>query len=302
MKFLLCIFISTFCVFTQARFLSLDDLIDSTTNKGISLRFLPQTAEQGHVDAQLELAGVYLRAHYNKKNIEKASDELRQSFYWFTEAANQGNADAQTILGTIYCCSNSWNFKARKDFIFQSPLVKKDWATAFYWFEKAAEQGHPEAQYRMASMLLEGTVIEKKTAKGMALLRTLAEKGNEEAQVDLCEAIIFDGLYKHQDELMETVNTIKKLANQGNADAQTILGLIYSAGGIEYILKDHPLFSEYLFPVDYERAYYWFKKAADQDEENAISMMLVLELENKILLDEKRVQKPKENLGLSSVR
>ena len=296
MKFLVCIFLSVFCVFTQARFLSLDDLIDSTTNRGISLRFLLKSAQQGDANAQLELAGVYFRGHYSKGLGTQVSDELKQSLYWFTEAANRGNADAQVILGTIYCCSNSWNFEAKQGFLFKSPLVKRDWAKAFDWFNKAADQGNVVAQYRVASMLLEGTVIEKNMARGLALLRTLAENGNEEAQVELWGAIIFDGHYVSQSELTETVDAIKKLAEEGNPDAQFILGLLYSASGLEFISKDHPHFPVHLFPADYDKAVYWLTKAADQGEEKAISMLLVLVFEEKISLGVKLMKKLEKNL------
>ena len=152
MKFLVCIFISVFCVFAQAqdrKFLSLDRLIDGVTNK-IPSYTLIGLAKQGHSTAQLELATIYLKDHYTVEDTTKVSDDLKQSLYWFRKAAKQGNAKAQTILGTIYCCSNSWNFRAKEGFFFKSTLVEKDWAEAFRWFEKAADRGHPEAQYRIA--------------------------------------------------------------------------------------------------------------------------------------------------------
>ena len=153
MKFLVCIFISFFCVFAQAqdrKFLSLDRLIDGVTNKRPPYTLLG-LAKQGSTEAQLTLAGVYLKEHYDKENTTKASDELKRSLYWFTKAANRGNTKAQTILGTIYCCSNSWNFRAKEGFFFKSTLVEKDWEKAFRWFKKAAARGNPEAQHQIAA-------------------------------------------------------------------------------------------------------------------------------------------------------
>ena len=155
MKFLVCIFLSFFCVFAQAQeFLSLDDLIDNMiTGIGMDSRTVVKrlkAAEQGDTNAQLELAGVYFRAHYSKELGGKVSDELKQSFYWFEKAAKQGNPEAQTILGTIYCCSNSLDFRAKKGFFFKKPLVYKSYPTALEWFEKAADQGNSEAQHQIA--------------------------------------------------------------------------------------------------------------------------------------------------------
>ncbi len=48
------------------------------------------------------------------------------------EAAEQGNADAQFLLGACY---------------YKGKGVEQDHAKAVYWFEKAAEQGYVYAQY-----------------------------------------------------------------------------------------------------------------------------------------------------------
>ena len=95
-----------------------------------------QAAEQGDTDTQLTLAGVYLKEHYDKENTKKVSDELKQSLHWFKKAAEQGNPEAQTILGTIYCCSDSWNFRAEGGFFFKKPLVEQDREKAVYWFSR----------------------------------------------------------------------------------------------------------------------------------------------------------------------
>ena len=180
MKFLICIFLFTFCVFTQAQaqdqFLSLDDLIaeyipydalfEALTSEEIAPHIL-QEAKQGNQYTQLKLAGVYFRKH-TLKNSTSVSEDLKRSLHWFKKAARQGNAKAQTILGTIYCCSNSSNFRGntrrsiRKRLSLsnrsplssnKSPLVEERWVEALRWFEKAADQGNPEAQRRVAFAL-----------------------------------------------------------------------------------------------------------------------------------------------------
>ena len=146
MKFLLCIFISTFCVFTQADPLSsLYELItESRLIEEIDLRML-QEAKQGDSYAQAKLAFFYYKEHIDLKNKTKASKELEQSFYWFKKAANQGNVHAQVMLGWAYCCAEDDDFRAKKGFFFKTPLVKEDWAKAAYWFNKSAGQGNPQA-------------------------------------------------------------------------------------------------------------------------------------------------------------
>ena len=155
MKFLVCIFIFTFCLFTEAQSsipTSLNQLIEMYAKSGdiypSPLRIVQ--AEQGDVETQLAIAGVYFRQHSALKKNTKVSLQLQRSLYWFKKAAKQGNPEAQTILGAIYCCSDSWNFRAEKGFFFKKPLVYKSYPTALEWFEKAAEQGNSEAQHQIA--------------------------------------------------------------------------------------------------------------------------------------------------------
>ena len=159
MKFLVCIFISFFCVFAQAqdrKSLSLDSLINGVTNK-IPSDVLNELAKQGHSTAQLELATMYLKDHYTVEDTTKVSEDLERSLHWFTKAAGQGNAKAQAILGTIYCCSDSWNFRARKEFP-SPPLVRKSLNLAWSWLQESADQGNTEAKHQLA--VVENELVE----------------------------------------------------------------------------------------------------------------------------------------------
>jgi TPR repeat protein len=55
----------------------------------------------------------------------------KQAVYWYQKAADQGYAEAQSILGVMYA-----NGKG----------VLKDDKQAVYWYQKAADQGLAEAQ------------------------------------------------------------------------------------------------------------------------------------------------------------
>ena len=175
MKFLVCLFLSFFCVFTQARGIFASILEDDSSNikasleaagmdpevymkidpdvllqkalekegdprAGMDIGALLPAAEQGDAHAQFELAITYLAKHITLNNNKKVSKELKQSLYWYKRAAEQGSARAQIALGSIYCCSNSSTFEAEKGFFFKSPLVKKDWVKAFRLFKKAQDQ------------------------------------------------------------------------------------------------------------------------------------------------------------------
>ena len=65
------------------------------------------------------------------------SETTTTSFYWYSLAANKGNAVAQCILGNAYMNGHG---------------VKKDVEQAKHWYTKAAEQGHGDAVKRLKEM------------------------------------------------------------------------------------------------------------------------------------------------------
>ncbi len=78
---------------------------------------------QGHVDAQYQLAAMYRSGRGVAKDHEKAA-------YWYRKAAEQGHAKAQYNLGGMF--ENGWG-------------VTEDSGAAIAWYRKAAAQGHDKA-------------------------------------------------------------------------------------------------------------------------------------------------------------
>ena len=295
MKFLICIFVFVFCMFTQAerlseqpdKLLSLGHLINKYTTANYGIKPSPsliKAAEKGHSTAQLELAGVYFRKHSTFKNNKKASEEIEQSLYWFDKAAEQGNAKAQAILGTIYCCSNDENFRSKKGFFTKLPLVTENWYEAFYWFKRGTNLENLDAKYQLAHMHLSGIRVEKSSKIAIDLLRLLTNEGNKQARVNLNMTII-GSHHGSQEDLIEAFYSIERLARMGNVGAQKALGTIYIASEDDSILKEAPDFPKHLFPVDYKKAVYWYKKAVDQGSIVALLLLEELEKDKKVVLD-----------------
>ena len=61
-------------------------------------------------------------------------------------------------------------------------LAASDYASQAYWYRKAAEQGHAEAQYNLGIMLHTGDGIPQDKAQGVQWLRKAAAQGYPEAQ------------------------------------------------------------------------------------------------------------------------
>ena len=88
----------------------------------------------------------------------------------FTVLADQGNWEAQLILGKMYMLGQG---------------VPKDSELAIKWFRAAATQGDSEAQFFLGSMYL---LPQKNIGEGLKWLRLSADQGEQDAQFLLGKA------------------------------------------------------------------------------------------------------------------
>ena len=61
----------------------------------------------------------------------------KRAVYWIEKSAQQGDAKAQFVLGSMY---------------FLGDVVSKDDKKTFYWYKKSEEQGDAEAQFNLGVM------------------------------------------------------------------------------------------------------------------------------------------------------
>lgn len=102
---------------------------------------------------------------YEQKEFAGALKEL-------TPLAEQGNADAQLLLGEMYMKGQG---------------VVKDSEQARKWFRRSGEQGNADAQFFLGAMyLLPG----KDIIQGVKWLRLSAEQGQQDAQLLLGKAYL----------------------------------------------------------------------------------------------------------------
>ena len=279
MKFLLLALF--FCGFTQARGIpvSLSSLIREYTLE-ISAETTPppyflSRAEEGDAKIQLLLAGIYFKAHSEIPIADRmaSTEELEKAYHWFKKSAEGGNKEAQTILGTIYCCANSWDFRIKnKGFFFKSPIVKMDWDKAYHWYEKAANQDHPEALYRLSNLHLLGLKVDRRMLYDNIYpdLQFLAKNGNKEAilALNLITLLLSSNPREvYSTELIGAANSIGKLAHEGYQEAQLALGTLYMLGKdnliSDSVLHYHRQYPTDLIPVNYSTASYWYVQAKD---------------------------------------
>lgn len=116
-------------------------------------RLLEQAAAEGDVDAMLDL-GDFLGGELGPGNDPQAAER------WYERAALvSGRADAQNRLGVLLDRSRRY-------------------AEARIWYERAAAQGHANAQFNMAMLHRRGQGAERSDAAAMGWLERAAAQGD----------------------------------------------------------------------------------------------------------------------------
>ena len=130
---------------------------------------LKAAAEQGKVEAQVNLGNMYAKGEVVPQNYIEA-------VRWFRMAAEQGDAAAQLKLGYMYDTARG---------------VPGNNTEAVRWYRTAAEQGLAKAQYYMGLMYYGGTVgAPQSYVEAARWFRMAAEQGDVEAQLGL--ALIYE--------------------------------------------------------------------------------------------------------------
>ena len=113
---------------------------------------------------------------------------------------------------------------------------------AFFWIQKAADQGHAEAKIAIGKFYLQG-------------LREIASRDKYP---------IFYSI--NPQEIQQGVDLLEEVAQQGDAKIQ------YAVGDLLYNLS-HKKNGE---PEYKDRGLYWMQKAADQGHAEAIEVLIIL--------------------------
>lgn len=88
----------------------------------------------------------------------------------YRQAAEQGNADAQILLGNMHASGQG---------------VPRDYAEAAKWYRRAAEQGNADAQYNLGMMYANGQGVPRDSSEAAKWCRNAADQGHGDAQYDL---------------------------------------------------------------------------------------------------------------------
>ena len=115
-------------------------------------------------------SAITAQADFNAAKHAYDQAEYATALKDLTPLAEQGNADAQALLGTMY---------------FKGQGVPKDFRLALKWYQAAADQGNPQGQFQIGAAYLNGIGVAKDGAQALKWLRLSADQGNSDAQLFL---------------------------------------------------------------------------------------------------------------------
>jgi TPR repeat protein len=143
------------------------------------------------------------------------------------------DSDAQVNLGLMYANGQG---------------VAQDDSKAFYWFHKAADQGHATALFNLGVMYANGRGVAQDDSKAFYWLHKAADKGDATALFNL--GVMYANGQGVAQDYSKALYWLEKASEQGESDAQYAIGMMYARGdGCE---------------EDIEKALYWFNQASDQ--------------------------------------
>ena len=197
--------------------------------------------------------------------------DREQAVKWCSEAAEQGDADAQFILGHCYffgcgvivnCEQSAEGYKFRFLWCLMNDSTK-DYAEAVKWYRNSAEQGNANAQFMLSQCYFFGLGVDKDYAKAVEWLHKSSALHSAammalDHYADLGKRYFY-GLGVDKDYEM-AADWYHKSALLGDATAQFMLGLCYFSG---FGVKKR----------DLKQAVEWYCKSAKQGHANAQFML-----------------------------
>lgn len=188
-----------------------------------AIEWYTKATKQGCIDAQYRINSIL--------EEKKLSETIKNHI----EAAEQGNAFAQWLLGELY-------LNGKGDFI-----------NAMKWYTKSADQGYAAAQFSLGCLYYEGSYVKEDLLKAVELFTKAAEQGNRDAQFELGRC--YKNGFGVEIDYVKAIEWYTKAAEQGHPMAYFNLGICYENGdGIEQ---------------DLHKAAEWYSKAAELGVENA---------------------------------
>lgn len=196
-----------------------------------ALTLYSKAGEQGFALAQRSVGFMYANASGVAQDLAKAAN-------WIHQAADRCDVDAQFALGTMYSKGQG---------------VERNEAESRRWFQTAAAQVHPDARARLQDVAGFGGGASARDDRHNLTASDYTESRYIETLLLGHESDVVDAFLRQEYPIV--LETLRPLAERGEASAQTLLGYMHRAGlGVERADS---------------AAVEWYRKAAEQDDANA---------------------------------
>ncbi|CAI3940111.1 unnamed protein product [Commensalibacter communis] len=142
-----------------------DSKNDELNNKNKAMKWLDRAAEHADIPEMIEITNI-LASHSSSDN---KYDTKARAIELGLKIANTGDANAEYNMGQLY-----------------QKKLGTDLVKAKSWYEKAAQQGHKDAQFELGSMIYRGyDHVKEDHHQGMNILLSLANTDYKPAQCEI---------------------------------------------------------------------------------------------------------------------
>lgn len=245
-----------------------------------------KAAEQGDTDAYFRAAYLCTKKIDGKVDYDKA-------LKWYTYLAEKGNVAAKNNLGVMYIAGNGVEKDPIKgsalyleaaqggDLVAMSNIagnymiglgVDADYEQAVYWYEKGLEGGSARCGLGLADEYVSGDRLSRDIRKAIDIYYRVLEfphTTDDSKQYYISALIKLGNLYYYgkegdlEEDNEKAFHLYKKAAEEGNVTAYIRLGDMYQYG--------------YHVAKDISMAVYWFRLAAEKDNQYAREQLEKLE-------------------------
>ena len=169
-------------------------------NHVLALKFfsLAGSGDSNHGEAQLNVARMYHKGNGTKKNSMKAVS-------WYIKASKNNISAASYRLGVMY--------KTGEDFRIQANINE-----AFYWFKRAAEQGHNKSRFILGNLYRRGLGTTQDINKAIFWYKMASEGDHKKASRKL-SIIYYRGFYGVPIDIDEAVKWYRRAYNVSEQEA-----------------------------------------------------------------------------------
>jgi len=174
------------------------------------------------------------------------SQNYKEAFRLYSQAAKSGDKDAQNALSYLY---------------FNGLGTQKDNNKGLQWLEKAANEGSSRAALDLGIFYLTGSNVSKDLKKAAKWLEVAAEQDNSEAQYNLA-LMYYNGDGVKQD-VKKAAALLERAAKNGHSGAKRNVGRIYMQA------------------LDFKKAKYWLRENAKDGDKEAALLLKEIEAAHK---------------------